>query len=91
MVDADHAERLVIALRGQFNRHGWLVEGGCDVVDGDGVVRVCCVRADVADYADASVGGGEGLDVYEWRDLRGEVDAVNEDVGVFDDFFEGAA
>lgn len=41
MVDADHAKRRALGSRGQGDGHGGLVEGGCDFVDGDGVVGVC--------------------------------------------------
>lgn len=40
MVNADDAERGTLGARGQDDRHGGLVEGGRDGVDGDGVVGV---------------------------------------------------
>ena len=89
MVDADDAEGQAVAALGQRDGDGGLAEGGVDVVDGDGVVRVGGVAGDVADDAEAAGGGGEGLGVDEGRDLGGEVDAVDEDVGL-DDFLVGA-
>lgn len=52
-------------------------------------MRVGGVAGDVADDAEAAGGGGEGLGVDEGRDLGGEVDAVDEDVGL-DDLLVGA-
>ena len=40
VVDADDAERGALGARGQDDRHGGLVEGGRDIVNGNGVVRV---------------------------------------------------
>lgn len=69
VVDADDAERQVVAALGEGDGHGRLGEGGVDVVDGDGVVRVGGVAGDVADDAQAARLGGERLGVDEGRDL----------------------
>lgn len=89
VVDADHAQRQTVAALGEGDGHGWLGEGGVDVVDGNGVVRVGGVAGDVADDAEAAGLGGQRLGVDEGRDLGREVDAVNEDVGL-DDLLVGA-
>lgn len=44
MVDADHAERRTLASWRQGHGDGGLVEGGRDVVNGDGVVGVSAVH-----------------------------------------------
>jgi hypothetical protein len=84
VVDADDTKRQVVAALGERHGHGRLAEGGVDVVDGDRVVRVGGVAGDVADDAQAARLGGERLGVDEGRDLGGEVDAVDEDVGLDD-------
>jgi extradiol dioxygenase family protein len=84
VVDADDAERQVVATLGERHRHGRLAEGGVDVVNGDRVVGIGGVAGDVADDAQAARLGGERLGVDEGRDLGGEVDAVDEDVGLDD-------
>ncbi len=63
---------------------GRLVESGVDVVDGNGVVGVGCVAADIADDAELAVGRLEALAVDKGRDGLGEVDAVDEDVRLDD-------
>lgn len=45
MVDADNTQRWSLGTGGQSDGHSGLVEGGSDVVDGDGVVRVGTVKA----------------------------------------------
>jgi len=69
--------------------HSGSAEGRVDVVDGDRVVRVRGVARDVADDAQLAVGRGEGFRGDEGGDFGGEVDAVDEDVGL-DDFLVGA-
>lgn len=89
MVDGDDTEgRVVETQHGQ----GGAGEGAVGVVDGDGVVRVGGVTADVADDGEfaALLGRGEGFPVHERWDLFGQVDAVDEDVG-FGDFVKGPA
>jgi hypothetical protein len=57
VVDADDRKRGVGVPR---DGEGGVVEGGVFSVDGDGVVGVCGVAADVADDAEVSVRVGEG-------------------------------
>lgn len=90
MVDADEGE-------GRGGRggdeQGGVGEGGVAVVDGDGVMRVGGVAADVADDGEGAaggVGGGQGGGREEGRDGGGEVDAVDEDVAL-EDLREGPA
>lgn len=80
VVDADDAERQIVAALGERHRHRGLGEGRVDVVDGDGVVGVGGVARDVADDAQAARIGGQRLGVDERRDLSREVDAVDEDI-----------
>jgi hypothetical protein len=80
VVDANHAERQVIAALGKLDRHGGFAEGGVDVVDGDRVVRVGGVAGDVANDAQAAGLCRERLGVDEGRDLGRQVDAVDEDI-----------
>lgn len=47
------------------------------------------VGADVADNTQGTVGLGEGLAAHERRNLRGQVDAVDEDIGLVRDCVEG--
>lgn len=84
VVDADHAQRETVAALGEGDGHSRVAEGGVDVVDGDGVVRVGGVARDVADDAQAARVGGQRLGLDEGRNLGGEVDAVDEDVGLND-------
>lgn len=49
------------------------------------------ISADIANDGQAAVRRREALNVGERRDLGGEVDAVDEDVGLFDDLSEGTA
>lgn len=48
------------------------------------------VGADVADNGESALGGSKSLGVEEGGDSGGEVNAVDEDVGVLDDFLEWA-
>jgi hypothetical protein len=80
VVDADDAQRQTVAAFGQRHRHCWLAEGGVDVVNGDGVVRVGSVARDITDDTQAARLSGERLGVDEGRDLGGEVDAVDKDI-----------
>lgn len=89
MVNADHAQRQTVATLGERDGYCGLGEGGVDVVDGNGVVRVGCVARDVADDAQAARLGGQRLGVDEGRDLGGEVDAVDKDIRL-DDLLVGA-
>lgn len=82
MVNRDDGQRGPVAL--DVNLDGGLVEGGVDVVDGDGVVRVGGVAADVADDAEVAAGALEALAVDKGRDGLGQVDAVDEDVRLDD-------
>ena len=84
VVDAYDAQRQTVAALGQ--RHGYcgLAESGVDVVDGDGVVGVGGVARDVADDTQAARLSRQRLGVDEGRDLGGEVDAVDEDIGLDD-------
>lgn len=84
MVDADDAQRQTVAALGESHGHCGLGEGGVDVVDGDGVVRVGGVARDVADDAQATRLSRQRLGVDEGGDLGGEVDAVDEDVRLDD-------
>lgn len=82
MIDRDDRQPGAVALNGHPN--GRLVKGSVDVVDGDRVVRVCGVAADVADDAQLALGRLQALLVDErWNGL-GEVDAVDEDVRLDD-------
>ena len=89
MIDANDAQRQVVAALGKLYGPGRLAESGVDVVDGDGVMRVGGVAGDVADDAQATGLGGERLGVDEGGDLGGEVYAVDEDVRL-DDLLVGA-
>ena len=82
MVDGDDGQSRSVAL--DINPDGRLVEGGVDVVDGNGVVWVCGVAAHIADDTKLALGRLQALLVDEWRDRLGEVDAVDEDVRLDD-------
>jgi hypothetical protein len=84
VVDADDAQRQTVAALRERHWHCGLAEGGVDVVDGDGVVRVGGVARDIADNAQAARLSRQRLSVDEGRDLGGEVDAVDEDVRLND-------
>lgn len=84
VVDADDAQRQAVAALGQWHGNRRAGEGGVDVVDGNRVVGVGGVARDVADDTEAARGGRERLCVNERRDLGGQVDAVDEDVGLDD-------
>jgi hypothetical protein len=88
VINSDHAYPLPAALAHDGDRR--LVERRVDVVDGDGVVRIRGVAADIAHDAEFAVGGREAGAVHERRDGVRQVDAVDEDVGL-DDLGEGAA
>lgn len=70
----------MLAISWDGNTDGGLVECGVNVVDGDGVVRVGGVAADVAYNAELAVRGLKALLVDERRNGLGEVDAVDKDV-----------
>ena len=50
MVDGDDGQSWTVTL--YRNSYGGLVKSGVDIVDGDGVVRVGGITADVADDAE---------------------------------------
>ena len=77
MIDGNDAEQ---GAGGGSDGHGGVVEGGIDVVDGDGVVRVRGVAGDVADDAEVARGRIEAGGADEGWDWFGEVDAVDEDL-----------
>lgn len=89
VVNADHAQRQAVATLGERDGHCRFRECGVNVVDGNRVVRVGGVAGDVADDAQAARLSGQRLSIDEGRDLGGEVDAVNEDIGL-DDLLVGA-
>lgn len=89
VVNADHAEGRALGAGGEGDGDSGLVEGGGDIVDRDGVVGVRRVSAHVANNGQSPIRRGQALDIDERRDLGGEVDAVDEDVGLLDDFPEG--
>jgi hypothetical protein len=82
VVDGDDRQPGTVALNRNANSR--LVECSVDVVDGDGVVRVGRVAADIADDAEPAAGRLEALLVDEWWDRLGEVDAVDKDVRLDD-------
>jgi hypothetical protein len=82
VVDGDDGEGGPVA--GDVDLDGGLVEGGVDVVDGDGVVGIGGVAADVADDAELAGGRLQALAVDKGWDGLGEVDAVDEDVRLDD-------
>ena len=82
VVDRDDRQRRPVALN--IDLDSGLVECGVDVVDGDRVVGVRCVAANIADNAKLAVGALEALAVNKGRDGLGEVDAVDEDVRLDD-------
>lgn len=57
MVDADHAKWRALGSGGQGDGHSGLVEGGCDFVDGDGVVGVCTEETSRLEIGMYCVGG----------------------------------
>jgi len=82
MVDGDDGQSRSVAL--DMDTDGRLVEGGVDVVDGNGVVWVCGVAAHIADDAELALGRLQALLVDERRNRLGEVDAVDEHVRLDD-------
>lgn len=82
----DRKRRVVISRHGQRR----VRERAILRVNRDRVVRVGGVARDVADDGELALGRGERLLVKERRDRLGQVDAVDEDVGL-DDFAERAA
>ena len=84
VVDADNAQWQTVAALRERHWYCGLAEGGVDVVDGDRVVGVGGVARDVADNAQAARLSRQRLGVDEGRDLGGEVDAVDEDIGLDD-------
>lgn len=110
VVNADHAKRGALSSSRQGDGHGGLVEGGRDIVNGNGVVRVGTVwssklvpeteerkeqdlrvSAHVTNDGKATVGRRKALRADERRDLSREVDAVDEDISILNNLFEGAA
>lgn len=59
---------------------GGLVEGGIDVVDGNGIVGVGRVAADIAHDAEPATRRLQALLVDEWWDGLGQIYAVDKDV-----------
>lgn len=84
VVDADNAQRQIVAALGESHGHCGLAESGVDVVNGNGVVGVGGVAGDVADDTQAARLSGQRLGVDERRNLGREVDAVDEDVRLND-------
>lgn len=84
MVDADHAQRKVVRTGIQFHGDCGTIESCVDVVDGDRVVWVRGVARHVAHDAQLAAGCGKRLRIDERRDLRRQVDAVDEDVRLND-------
>lgn len=82
MVDRDDTQRRPIALNIDLDSR--LVERGVDVVDGDGVVGVRRIAANIADHAELAARRLEALAVDKGRDGLGQVDAVDEDVRLDD-------
>lgn len=82
MVNGDDGQPWSVTLHGDLYRG--LVKCGVDVVDGDRVVWVGCVAAHIADYAQLAVGRLKALLADKGWDGFGEVDAVDEDVGLDD-------
>lgn len=62
-----------------LNRHAGCVEGRIDTIDGDRVVRVRSIAADIDHYTQTTrwAGISDERGVQEWGYLRGEVDAVH--------------
>jgi hypothetical protein len=82
VVDGDNRQRRPVTL--DIDLDSGLVECGVDAVDGNGVVRVGGVAADVADDAELAAGALEARAVDKRRDGLGQVDAVDEDVRLDD-------
>jgi hypothetical protein len=82
VVDGDDRQPGAVTLN--RNANGRLVEGGVDVVHGNGVVGVGRVAADIADDAEPAVGRLETFLVDKWWDRLGKVDAVDKDVRLDD-------
>jgi hypothetical protein len=82
MVDGD--DRQLRAIAWYRNVHSGLIECGVDVVDGNRVVWVCGVAAHITDNAQLALRRLEALLVDKGRDGLGQVDAVDEDVGLDD-------
>lgn len=82
MVDGDDGQPWPVAL--DLDLDCGLVKGCVDVVDGDRVVGVCGVAADIAHDAQLPAILLQALHVDEWRDRLGQVDAVDKDVAVDD-------
>ena len=80
MVDRDDRQLRTIAFYRDLNCG--LVESGVDVVYWDRVVRVRRIATHIAHNAELAVGRLEALQVDEWWDWLGQVDAVDEDVGL---------
>lgn len=75
-----------------INSNGGLIKGGVDAIDGYGVVWVGGVAADINNDPQTPVlsGRNNGIPGDKVRDLRGEIDAVDEDVYV-ENLREGSA
>lgn len=84
MIYTDHAQRQVVRLFGQLHRDGRLVEGRVDVVDRDRVVWVGRIAAYVAYDRELAVGRGKRLRINERRNLCVQIDAVDEDIRLYD-------
>lgn len=65
-----------------WNWDCWLVEGGVDAVDWDWVVGVGGIAADINDNGQVALLGLERIGVDKWWNLGGQVDAVDENVGL---------
>jgi hypothetical protein len=76
VVDGDDRELGAIALH--WDVDGGLVKCGVDVVDWDGVVRVGGIATDITDYAEFTAGRLEALQIHEWGNRLGQVDAIDE-------------
>ena len=80
MVDADHTQWEVSGSIEQFDRERGLVECSVYIVNGDRIVWVCGVTANIANHAQLAVRGFEAVEINKGWNGLGEIDAVDEDV-----------
>lgn len=84
VVDTNDTQGQLAGAGWQLDRHCWFAESCVNVVDRDRVVWVGSVAGNIADHGELAVRSRERLWVDKWWDFRGEVNAVDEYVGLDD-------
>lgn len=84
MVYADHTKGNIVGFGRKLDRNCWFVEGGVDVINRNGVVRVSRVARHIAHDAELAVWRSKRLLVDEGWNLGRQVDAIDKNVRLDD-------